>query len=423
MFKLPDGKMQLLVQGIARIRVEEYTQTEPYLQRQGRAPAGTRWRSRSSWTGLARNALNLFRKIVNLAPYLPDEIFIAAMNVDEPNDLADFLAANINLDTAEKQELLEELDVKERLRKLTVFLNREIEVLEIGSKIQNQVQSELSKGQREFFLREQLKAIQKELGELDEKTMEMNELREAIEESRDARGGAQGSGAGARPAGEHAGRRRGVHGGPHLPRLDGQPALEQEHRGQPRRQARGRSPRRGPLRPGEGEGAHRRVPGGAQAQGGHEGADPLLRGAARRRQDLAGAVDRPGAGAQVPPDLARRRAGTRRRYSGHRRTYVGALPGRIIQGMRKAGTNNPVFMLDEVDKLGRGLPRRPRRGAAGGARPGAELTRSATTTWTSPSTSRRSCSSPPPTCCSPSRRRCWTAWRSWSCPATPSRRR
>jgi ATP-dependent Lon protease len=180
MFKLPDGKMQLLVQGIARIRITEYTQTEPYLKARVER-LNDEIETGVEIEGLARNTLNLFRQIVNLAPYLPDEMFIAAMNVDEPNDLADFLAANINLETKQKQEILEELNVKERLRKLTVYLNHEVEVLEIGSRIQDQVQSELGKGQREFFLREQLKAIQKELGELDEKTIEINELREQIE--------------------------------------------------------------------------------------------------------------------------------------------------------------------------------------------------------------------------------------------------
>src|SRR5450756_74859 len=172
MFKLPDGQMQLLVQGVARIRIKDYTQTHPYLKASVERLVD-RVEDTVELEALTRNALNLFRKIVNFAPYLPDELFVAAMNVDEPNDLSDFLSANINMSTAEKQELLEQLDVKERLKRLTVFLNREVEVLEMGSKIQDQVQSELSKGQREFFLREQLKAIQKELGELDE-------LREAI---------------------------------------------------------------------------------------------------------------------------------------------------------------------------------------------------------------------------------------------------
>ncbi|MCJ7652738.1 MAG: LON peptidase substrate-binding domain-containing protein, partial [Actinobacteria bacterium] len=129
MFKLPDGGMQLLVQGVARISIKDYTQTQPYLKANVERQVD-RVEDTVELEALTRNALNLFRKIVSLAPYLPDELFIAAMNVDEPNDLSDFLSANINMSTAEKQELLEQLDVKERLKRLTVFLNREVEVLE-----------------------------------------------------------------------------------------------------------------------------------------------------------------------------------------------------------------------------------------------------------------------------------------------------
>ncbi|MCJ7745358.1 MAG: LON peptidase substrate-binding domain-containing protein, partial [Actinobacteria bacterium] len=129
MFKLPDGQMQLLVQGVARIRIKDYTQTHPFLKASVERLVD-KVEDTVELEALTRNALNLFRKIVNFAPYLPDELFIAAMNVDEPNDLSDFLSANINMSTAEKQELLEQLDVKERLKRLTVFLNREVEVLE-----------------------------------------------------------------------------------------------------------------------------------------------------------------------------------------------------------------------------------------------------------------------------------------------------
>ena len=350
MFKLPDGKMQLLVQGIARIRTKEYTQTEPYFRAKvERLRDG--FEESVELTGLARNALGLFRKIVDLAPYLPDEMFIAAMNVDEPNDLADFLAANINMDTAERQALLEELDVLERLRSLTVFLNREIEVLEIGSKIQSQVQSELSKGQREFFLREQLKAIQKELGELDEKSMEINELREAIEES--------GMGEEARKeadreldrlanmpaaAAEYTVARTYLDWMVNLPwkkgtedNLDVKRAaciLDEDHYDLEKVKERIveylavrniKEDMKGPILCFVGP------PGVGKTSLGHSIARAL--GRKFHRVSLGGVRDE----AEI---------------RGHRRTYVGALPGRIIQGMRKAGTKNPVFMLDEVDKLG-----------------------------------------------------------------------
>jgi len=350
MFKLPDGKMQLLVQGISRIRIEDFTQTHPYLKARVER-LRDKMEDTVELTGLARNALNLFRKIVSLAPYLPDELFIAAMNVEEPNDLSDFLAANINLDTGEKQELLEELDVLERLKKLTVFLNREVEVLEIGSKIQNQVQSELSKGQREFFLREQLKAIQKELGELDEKTMEINELKDAIEESgmpEEARKEAEREldrlANMPAAAAEYTVARTYLDWMISLPwkkgtqdNLDVKRAariLDEDHYDLERVKQRIveylavrniKEDMKGPILCFVGP------PGVGKTSLGHSIARAL--GRKFHRISLGGVRDE----AEI---------------RGHRRTYVGALPGRIIQGIRKAGTNNPVFMLDEVDKLG-----------------------------------------------------------------------
>jgi ATP-dependent Lon protease len=350
MFKLPDGNMQLLVQGISRIRVEEYTQDEPYLKAKVER-LSDKMDDTVELEGLARNALNLFRKIVNLAPYLPDELFAAAMNVNEPNDLADFLAANINLDTAQKQELLEELDVKDRLRDLTVFLNHEVEVLEIGSKIQDQVQSELSKGQREFFLREQLKAIQKELGEADEKTTEINELREAIEEAgmseealKEAEREIDRLASMPSAAAEYIVARTYLDWMVKLPwnvstedNLDVKRAatiLDEDHYDLEKVKDRIveylavrniKEDTKGPILCFVGP------PGVGKTSLGKSIARAL--GRKFHRISLGGVRDE----AEI---------------RGHRRTYVGALPGRIIQGLRKAGTNNPVFMLDEVDKMG-----------------------------------------------------------------------
>lgn len=350
MFRLPDGKMQLLVQGIARIKVTGYTQTDPYFKARverlrDKVEEGV------ELTGLARNALSLFQKIVNLAPYLPEEIFIAAMNVEDPVDLSDFLAANINIDTLEKQGLLAELDVKERLKKLTVLLNREVEVLEIGSKIQDQVQSELSKGQREFYLREQLKAIQKELGELDEKSVEMNELREKISESgmpEEARKEAEREldrlANMPAAAAEYTVARTYLDWMVNLPwkkhtedNLDVKRAariLDEDHYDLEKVKERIveylavrniKADMKGPILCFVGP------PGVGKTSLGHSIARALGRNF--QRLSLGGVRDE----AEI---------------RGHRRTYVGALPGRIIQGLRKAGTNNPVFMLDEVDKLG-----------------------------------------------------------------------
>ncbi|MBK5093872.1 MAG: endopeptidase La, partial [Actinobacteria bacterium] len=349
-FKLPDGNMQLLVQGVARIRIKDYTQTHPYLKA-GVERVIDKVEDTVELEALTRNALNLFRKIVNLAPYLPDELFIAAMNVDEPADLSDFLSANINMSTAEKQELLEELDVKERLKRLTVFLNREVEVLEIGSKIQDQVQSELGKGQREFFLREQLKAIQKELGELDEKTMEINELREAIDKS--------GMPEEARKEAERE-----------LERLANMPAAAAEYT-----VARTYLDWIIYLPWEKGTEDNLDVKRAARIlDEDHYDLDKVKQRiveylAVRNiKEDMKGPilcfVGPPGVGkTSLGQSIARALGRKFHRISlggvrdeaeirGHRRTYVGALPGRIIQGMRKAGTNNPVFMLDEVDKLG-----------------------------------------------------------------------
>ena len=350
MFKLPDGNMQLLAQGVARIRIKDYTQTQPYLKANVERQVD-RVEDTVELEALTRNALNLFRKIVNLAPYLPDELFVAAMNVDEPNDLSDFLSANINMSTAEKQELLEQLDVKERLKRLTVFLNREVEVLEIGSKIQDQVQSELSKGQREFFLREQLKAIQKELGELDEKAMEINELREAIAKA--------GMPEEARKEAERE-----------LERLANMPAAAAEYT-----VARTYLDWMIYMPWSKGTEDNLDVKRAARIlDEDHYDLDKVKQRiveylAVRNiKEDMKGPilcfVGPPGVGkTSLGQSIARALGRKFHRISlggvrdeaevrGHRRTYVGALPGRIIQGMRKAGTNNPVFMLDEVDKLG-----------------------------------------------------------------------
>ena len=350
MFKLPDGSMQLLVQGISRIRVKEFTQDEPYPKAKVER-LSDRMDDTVELEGLARNALNLFRKIVNLAPYLPDELFAAAMNVNEPNDLSDFLAANINLETAKKQELLEELDVKERLRELTVFLNHEVEVLEIGSRIQDQVQSELSKGQREFFLREQLKAIQKELGEADEKTTEINELREAIEESgmseealKEAERELDRLANMPSAAAEYIVARTYLDWMVNLPwnvstedNLDVKRAatiLDEDHYDLEKVKDRIveylavrniKEDTKGPILCFVGP------PGVGKTSLGKSIARAL--GRKFHRISLGGVRDE----AEI---------------RGHRLTYVGARPGRISQGLRKAGTNNPGFMLDEVDKMG-----------------------------------------------------------------------
>ncbi|MFQ6003442.1 MAG: LON peptidase substrate-binding domain-containing protein, partial [Candidatus Zixiibacteriota bacterium] len=180
MLKFPDGSIRVLVQGLARMKVLKFTQEEPFFKAKIRTLEDVVEKS-TELEALARNISNQFQRVVSLVPQLPEELQIAVMNISHPGKLADLVASNLNLSLAEKQVILETLDVKARLEKLTIYLSRELEVLEMGSKIQSQVQTELSKSQREYFLRQQLKAIQKELGEGDERTMEINELREKIE--------------------------------------------------------------------------------------------------------------------------------------------------------------------------------------------------------------------------------------------------
>ena len=275
-------------------------------------------------------------------------------NVDDPSMLAHLIAGALRIPTEEKQALLEELDVAKRLRKLSEILARELEVVAIGSKIQSQVQSELDKGQREYFLRQQLKAIQEELGEGDEVQAEVNDLRQQLEETelpevvrkqvdrelaRLER---------LQPAMAEYGVVRA------LPRVDRGAAVGQGDRRRPRPRARPPGARRGPLRHRAGQGPDPRVSGRQQAEAGRDQcADSVLC-----------FVGPPGVGkTSLGRSMARALGRNFERISvgrlrdeaeirGHRRTYIGALPGVIIRALRDAGVRNPLLMLDEIDKLG-----------------------------------------------------------------------
>ncbi|MGH3043745.1 MAG: LON peptidase substrate-binding domain-containing protein, partial [Gaiellaceae bacterium] len=164
MVRVPDGTLRVLVQGLERVKLEKVEQTEPYL-------AG-RFTKLPDVPGpeleveaLAHTVESLFGRIISLAPYLPEELLLAAANAESPSGLANLIASTLRLSTQQKQELLEAVEVEERLRKLTGMLSRELEVIELGTKIQSQVHEEMDKSQREYFLRQQLKAIQDELGE------------------------------------------------------------------------------------------------------------------------------------------------------------------------------------------------------------------------------------------------------------------
>ena len=267
MIKAPDGTLRIIAQGIRRIEIER-------VHRRRALPDGRRCSDLpdvvepgTELEALQRNLVSVYTKIIQLVPYLPDELEMAAANIDDPAALGYFIASTMRLKTEDKQELLEEVDLSKRLRRLTTFMNRELEVLELGSKIQDQVQSEMDKTQREYFLRQQLKAIQDELGETDETQAEVNELRERIEEAN-------------LPEEVDKQARR------ELDRLSKLPPAAAEYGvirtyldwivslpwsvltdGQPGHRPRPRGPRRGPLRPGRRQGPHPRVPGRAEAQG------------------------------------------------------------------------------------------------------------------------------------------------------------
>ena len=180
MIKVPDGTLRILVQGVQRVRLVEPVEDEPYLVAELEdlpeiVPDSPEVEA------LTRTVQQQFAQIIGMTPYLPEELQLAAANVDDPTALTHLIASTLRLKTEERQELLETADVEERLRRIAAILGREVEMSELGSKIQSQVASEIDKGQREFFLRQQLKAIQEELGEGDDHQAEINELLEQIE--------------------------------------------------------------------------------------------------------------------------------------------------------------------------------------------------------------------------------------------------
>jgi ATP-dependent Lon protease len=350
MFKLPDGSVHVFFQGLARIRLKRFIQVEPYLKAEVEL-IEDRVEKTPELEALVRNLTALFQKIVELAPNLPRELNIAVLNIPDPGSLADFIAAHINLKPEEKQEILEAVDVADRIRKLTVFANRELEVLELGSRIQSQAKEEMTKAQREFFLREQLKAIQKELGEVDERTVEINELKEKIaqaqlppEASKEAERELDRLAKMPPAAAEYTVSRTYLDWLISLPwskstedNLDISRAariLDEDHYDLDKVKERIldylavrklKPDTKGPILCFVGP------PGTGKTSVGQS----IARALGRKfvRMSLGGIRDE--------ADIR-----------GHRRTYVGALPGRIIQGLRRAESNNPLFMLDEIDKVG-----------------------------------------------------------------------
>ncbi|HEY7653928.1 MAG TPA: endopeptidase La [Methylomirabilota bacterium] len=351
--KQPDGTVRLVVQGLHRIRIVEMTQMRPYLvARVAEVPEVSPPGGDLESEALARNAVTLFRQVVELSPMLPDELATVVQNVTQPDRLGNLIAATLPaLTTQVKQELLETPDVKARLARLVGVLTKEADVLALGSKIQSQVESEVGRTQREYYLREQLKAIQKELGQTDERTQELDDLRDKIEAAgmteeakKEALRELDRLGKMPPAAAEYTVARTYLDWLLALPwskqttdNLDiaeARRVLDEDHSGLQKVKERileylaVKS-----MRP--------------------SGKDPILC-----------FVGPPGVGkTSLGRSIARALGRKFHRISlggmrdeaeirGHRRTYIGALPGQIIQGLRRAESKNAVLMLDEVDKLG-----------------------------------------------------------------------
>jgi len=351
--KQADGTVRLVVQGLSRFRLVEVLEDKPFLRARVQAltdPSDAAGDVESQ--ALMRNAVALFRKVVALSPLLSDEAANLPVNILHPGTLADVIAAALpTLSTVVKQEVLEALDVRLRLQTIVAALTKEAEVLELGSKIQSEVQSEVSKTQREYYLREQMKAIQKELGASDERTQEIEELRAKIEAS-------------GMPEEAHKEATR------ELDRLAKMPPAAAEYT-----VARTyldwliAMPWRTETVDNVDIAEARRV-----LDEDHVGLDKVKErileylAVKKIRPEGKGPilcfVGPPGVGkTSLGKSIARALGRKFHRLSlggmrdeaeirGHRRTYIGALPGQIVQGLRRAGTKNPVLMLDEIDKLG-----------------------------------------------------------------------
>jgi len=349
-FDMPDGNKSVVIHGLSRVRLLDYLREEPYLVARVEEVDTVPGKG-VPISALTVNLRSLIQKLSELATYMTSEHAASLANIQDPAQLADFAAAALNVGVEDRQNVLETFDIAERLERVTVLYNREIEILELGSKIQSKVQGEISKTQREYYLREQMKAIRKELGEVEDETEETAELRERVTKA-------------AMPEeAERVALRE-------LERLSRIPQASAEYT-----VARTyldwlidlpwsvKSPDVLDLT------AARRV-----LDADHFGLEKVKRRILEHLavQQLAGNKKAPILCFAGPPGVGKTSLGQSiaramgRKFvrvslggirdeaeiRGHRRTYIGALPGRIIQGIRKCGTKNPLFMLDEIDKLG-----------------------------------------------------------------------
>ncbi|HEY7697306.1 MAG TPA: LON peptidase substrate-binding domain-containing protein, partial [Vicinamibacteria bacterium] len=353
MFKFPDGSLRLVVQGVNRFRVLQVTQYRPFLKAQIEIlHESVPVEQQIEVQALAQSAQGLFQRVVELSPTLSDELQALAANIQDPSRLADFIAGSLqSLNTPQKQEMLEVLDVKARLERINKVLAKDLEVLEVGNKIQSQVKTELQKNQREYYLREQMKAIQKELGEGDDQQREYNELREKIEKSgmpediqKEAMRELDRLAKMSPAAAEYTVART------YLDWLVAMPWSK-------RTEAEIDLPKAKEVLDND----HYDL---------EKVKERILEYLAVRKMkpDIKGPilcfVGPPGVGkTSLGKSIASAMGRKFHRISlggmrdeaeirGHRRTYIGALPGQIIQGLRRAESKNPVFMLDEIDKIG-----------------------------------------------------------------------
>jgi ATP-dependent Lon protease len=351
MIKVPDGTLRILVQGLERVKLERRVGDDPYLLGEFVALPDELVET-PEVEALTRNVQGLFARIIGLAPYLPEELQLAAANVDDPSALAHLVASTLRtIKTEERQEILEETNVERRLRLVSAILNRELEVFELGSKIQSQVQSEMEKGQREYFLRQQLKAIQQELGESDPEQAETNELREQLE--------AADLPEEVRRAAERE-----------LGRLEKLPQAAAEY---------------GVIRTylewiltlpwhtyteDNLDLEHAREVLDADHFDLEKVKDRIIEylAVAKLRNEISGQilcfVGPPGVGkTSLGQSIARALGRKFVRLSvggvrdeseirGHRRTYIGSMPGSIIRSLRDAESANPLMLIDEIDKMG-----------------------------------------------------------------------
>jgi ATP-dependent Lon protease len=358
MIKVPDGTLRVLVQGIERISIHQFLQTDPYIRAKVSAQPES-FEKTVQIEALMRGVAEVFQKMVSLTPNMPEELSAAALNIDDPRQLAYLIATNVRLELAQRQEILEMNDASEKLNRLMQFMNREVEVLELGRKIQGQARDQMQKAEREYLLRQQLSAIRKELGEETDEGSEIKVLREKIEQARMT------------PEAEKEAKRE-------LSRMEKLSSASPEHSvirtylewmtGLPWNKTTATAIDIAKARSTLDTDHYdlekvkdrileylsiKKLGQERGAQGGSKVREPILCfagppgvGKTSLGQSIARALDR---------KFVRLSLGglhDEAEIRGHRRTYIGAMPGRIIQVLKRVEAKDPVIMLDEVDKVG-----------------------------------------------------------------------